>query len=511
MKIQKRTKEIIDVIIKDNKIINLKSDDRLFFTCIQCQKETSKTASSYSKKNIDYHQLDTTKKDYFLCSSCSSKFYTKERIGVENNMLNESIKNKNIKSRKENFDKVEFIINEYSDDYIKIIKGKNSSDIIEFKCSECGKIESKQRRSITTDLLCRECKIKKTDRNISYELLKEKFENKVSFLFDKEEYVGQRQGKNINYKFKCKKCEKEFNDHLHSNVPRCPFCYPKYTSIGEKEIAEFLKENSINIIEKDRNIIPPYELDIYMPEKQLAIEFNGLYWHSELNGKNKKYHLNKMKLCEKKGIRLIHIFEDEWIYKSNIVKSIILNKLGISDKKIGARKTLVKEIDNKTAFEFYEKNHIQGGINSKINIGLFYENELISSLSISNGRFEKNKLEITRFANRIGYNVMGAFSKLLKNIKLEKPLISYADLRYFDGKVYEKNKFILSHISEPNYYYLDNNYNKRMNRIKFQKHKLEKELKNFDKNLTEWENMLNNGYDRIWDCGNLVYAMNISK
>ena len=132
-----------------------------------------------------------------------------------------------------------------------------------------------------------------------------------------------------------------------------------HTSISEKEISDFIKSIcNYEILENDRNIISPKELDVYIPQKNLAIEFDGLYFHSTKFGKDSDYHLGKTLACEEKGIRLIHIFEDEWLFKRQIVESIIKSALGIYKQKIFARNCEVKEIDDKTFRNFCNENHI---------------------------------------------------------------------------------------------------------------------------------------------------------
>jgi hypothetical protein len=254
------------------------------------------------------------------------------------------------------------------------------------------------------------------------------------------------------------------------------------------------------------------ELDIYIQSHNLAIEFNGIYWHSEAMGKCRSYHLNKTNECSGKNIQLLHIFENEWdnITKQEIWKSIINTKLNICNSKIFARKCTINEVDNKTAKQFLLNNHLQGHIPSSINIGLYYENELVSLMTFGKSRYNKSyQYELIRFCNKINTLVIGGASKIFKYfISNYTPLslISYADLRYSTGAIYEKLGFTKLKSSTPNYFYFHkNNKLKLMSRLQFQKHKLQGKLETFDTELSEYQNMLNNGYDRIWDCGNGVY------
>jgi hypothetical protein len=282
----------------------------------------------------------------------------------------------------------------------------------------------------------------------------------------------------------------------------CTICNPlnnKYSSQHE-EISNFLKELDIKHTINDRNIIPK-ELDIYIPEYNIAIEFNGLYWHSELY-KDKKYHLNKTNMCNNLGIRLIHIFEDDWIYRKDICKSIILNSINKIENKIYARKCCIKEInDNKIVRSFLDKNHIQGFCSSSIKLGLFYNNELVSLMTFGyRGTNGKKEYELIRFCSLLNTSVIGGSSKLFKyfvnNYEYDE-LISYSDLSMFDGSLYEKLGFKYSHLSNPNYYWVVDGI--RKHRFNYNKKKLIKH--GYDPSKTENEIMHELGYYKIWGCG----------
>ncbi len=252
-----------------------------------------------------------------------------------------------------------------------------------------------------------------------------------------------------------------------------------------------------------------------MPQYNLGIEFNGLYWHSDMNLEN-NYHLLKTELANMKNMKLLHIFEDEWVFKSDIIKSIIKTKLGIFDNKIFGRKTTVKLISSEESRNFLNKNHIQGNINSSIRIGLYYENELISVMTFGKKRIvmgsvsEDNVYEMYRFCNKLNTTVIGGASRLFKffiNEYKPKEIISYADRRYFDGKLYENLGFKFSSSTKPNYWYFKKNTLTRIHRFNFRKDKLVKE--GYDKTKSEREIMSNRGYLRIYDCGNLKFIYTI--
>jgi len=279
------------------------------------------------------------------------------------------------------------------------------------------------------------------------------------------------------------------------------------TSILELQLQEFIKTLYLGeILLNDRKILQGKELDIVLPELKLAIEFNGLYWHSESKGKDKNYHLNKTIEAEKAGYRLIHIFEHEWENKRSIVESRLNNSLGNS-KTLYARKCEIREVTSKDSKEFLELNHIQGNAAGSIRLGLYYENELVAIQTFCKSRFStKTEWELLRYCNKLNTSIVGGASRLFKHfIKTYTPesIVSYSDIRWNTGDLYNKLGFEYSHSSTPNYWYFKGL--KVESRVKYQKHKLEKLLKSFDSSKTEQENMLDNGFKRIFDCGNRVY------
>jgi hypothetical protein len=326
---------------------------------------------------------------------------------------------------------------------------------------------------------------------------------------------------NVTYNFLCKnghifEISRELLSNRNiANTIICTICNPNGSSKSgyEIQLLEFISNNiSAKIIKNGRlTLNNKQELDIFIPELKLAFEFNGLFWHNELYKEN-NYHLNKTEECEKQVIQLIHIWEDDWKFKQNIIKSLILNKLGKTPNKIFARKTIIKEIiDNRLVREFLDNNHIQGFVGSKIKIGLFYDNELVSLMTFGNRRVAMGKkttnldeYELLRFCNKLNTNVIGGASKLFKyfinNFK-PKEITTYADRSISQGKLYETLGFISQGKTPPNYYYIIDEI--RKHRFNFRKDKLVKE--GFDPYKTEREIMLERKIYRIYDSGNLKY------
>lgn len=347
--------------------------------------------------------------------------------------------------------------------------------------------------------------------------------------FSKKELLEKLKAKN-NYKYdltlyKSQKskipvvCDKhgEFSTTVGSLLmgTGCPTCAKgKSSSKAELEILNFLSqytqvESSLNITNSNM------ELDIFLPKKRIAIEFNGLYYHSTKFITNKKYHLEKTLLCKNQDIQLIHIFEDEWLLKPEIVKSRLLHIIGKSKEKIYARVCKTKEVSSKEAMEFLNENHIQGKVGGHCYIGLYFDNELVSIMTFSKsrvnlGNYNKNEWELQRFCNKKYTTVIGGASKLLKYFeKTKNPIniISYADIRWSKGDLYQKLAFIHTHNSPPNYFYKINN--RRKNRYNYRKSVLIKE--GYDENKSESQIMKERGIYKIYDCGTMVFRKQYSE
>jgi very-short-patch-repair endonuclease len=287
------------------------------------------------------------------------------------------------------------------------------------------------------------------------------------------------------------------------------------TSLQEQEIADFVRELDPTIKTNVRNLIHPYEIDIVSYSHNLCIEYNGNIWHSEqFGGKNKSYHEHKRLLCERAGFTLIQILESEWLYNKQIVQSRIKQLFKSQTAKIYARNCKVLELDHYNSKMFFNETHLQGNGRALVTYGLYVDDELVSAMSFCRSRFNSNiSYELLRFSSKLNTSVVGGAGKLL-NVFIKKynprSIISYADKRWSAGNLYKQLGFKHTHDSSPNYkYFKCNNALVLYSRQKFQKHKLKNILEFVDENATEWENMKNNNYDRIWDCGNMVWILEV--
>jgi very-short-patch-repair endonuclease len=299
----------------------------------------------------------------------------------------------------------------------------------------------------------------------------------------------------------------------------------KFTSKPHKEISEFLKSFGLKVKTNDKKLLNGLEIDILIDELKLGIEYNGLYYHCEKMGKDRNYHLNKTKLMNNKGYKLIHIFEDEWVSNKELIKNKISHLLGLNKQKtVGARKCRVVKISSTEKNIFLDKYHIQGKDTSSIYIGAKYNDELIAVMTFDNKRsmslinkVNLNEYELTRFATNVDYKLPGIANKLLKEfISQYNPnsIVSFGDARWvLDCKdnMYTKLGFKLVKILSPDYKYYNPKVNryKRLHKFGFGKNSLKKKYPNLDFSKTEKELMNELGFDRIWDCGLFKYELKL--
>lgn len=279
-------------------------------------------------------------------------------------------------------------------------------------------------------------------------------------------------------------------------------------SYTEDEISDYIRSLGFGTVCNTRKVIAPKEVDVYVPSKNLAIEYNGIYWHSsnriQDDAKWSKYHLEKTTACEEKGINLLHIFETEWIcpVKREIWKSIISHKLGKS-KRVYARKCTILDIDSYTAFKFCEENHLQGGIYGSRYIGLFYNDALVQVAIFGKARYSKGNTELLRLCSLKFTCVVGGASKITKGISF----ISYGNRRWCStlSNVYDNIGTKIKY-TDPCHWYFEKG--QLFHRSRYMKHKLINQLEHFNPEMSASENCYANGLRRIWDCGNILYEVN---
>lgn len=269
-------------------------------------------------------------------------------------------------------------------------------------------------------------------------------------------------------------------------------------------------------VQNSKSIIPPYELDFYVPAHNLAIEINGLYWHSELGGgkRNRSYHKTKWKKCKEQNITLLMFNDCDIKEKFHLIESKIKRHLKIPSPVIGARKLEINKCDDfSIEEEFLNQWHIQGSTsNRNISFVAKYNQNIVG---IATWKYKNSHAELVRFATDVNYSFPGLLSKMIKEFirytDFKGTILSYSNNQYGDGKAYVSSGFQYNGITPPGYSYTKD-YTRLESRLKFQKHKL---LELFDleesviDNNSEWQIMQSYGYDRIWDCGHTRWIINI--
>lgn len=288
-----------------------------------------------------------------------------------------------------------------------------------------------------------------------------------------------------------------------------------YKSTFEQELVQYLTELGVsNIVTNNRTIIGK-ELDIFIPKYNLAIEYNGIFWHHDkIPHITKTYHRDKFKLCEDKGIDLFSIFSDSWESNKEIWKSKIKSKLGLSTEKIYARKTTIVELKASQTREILNNHHIQGYCTSEICYGLIFDHTLVAVMTFSKKRAGigkargDNAYELVRYVTSKA--VVGGAGKLLQHfIKIHRPamIFSYSDNRYSTGNLYKTLGFTLENDNNPGYGYYCPTEKKMYHRYNFTKHKLVSQ--GYNQAKTEFQIMNERGFLRVWDCGTRTWVLDL--
>ena len=498
-----------DVIELDIKNVNSNSKVKFDAICTLC--------NSINNISIEKYYKNISRQNYYSCRKCANVKRVKtnnELYGVDNVMTLDNFKQKGVETTLEKYGYTNaMLVPELKAKFVDTMQKNHNVDYP----MQNKNIKDKSKLSLIdkygVDHYSKTNMFKNQSRLKWIEELKTYFinENEILISIDDITLDCVLHGK-CNHNYTTNRKLYYGRKYLY-NVETCTVCNKKYEFSGiENILINYIKTNyKGNIILNDRNILNGLELDIYLPDLNLAFEINGLFWHCEKMKPN-DYHLNKTDLCLEKNIDLIHIWEDDINFKFNAVINIINSKLNLN-KKIFGRKTLLKEVDNNTAKLFHENYHIQGGnvlnnLKTK-NYGLFYNDELLTVMSFCKKRHfigGNHDYELLRLSTKLNYTVVGGASKMLNEFKKHNKglLISYCDKSRSNGNVYNKIGFNLINTTSPGYFYFKKDI--KINRFKLRKSELIK-LGGIGK--TEHELALNLKYYRIYDCGQYVYQLNI--
>ena len=363
------------------------------------------------------------------------------------------------------------------------IKNKTKESNLEKYSKHPSKIKENRHKSNTTRMLNED--IKNPSRELVRKKLKEYDNKSLNILSLAKEY-------NVEPNWLGRQLKKQ-----NINIKHCNF------SNTHKEISDYISELGYNVKNNDRIIIKPLEIDIVVDN--LAIEVNGIYWHTSNNTDSKLKHKNKMDLILSKKFDFLSITDIEWHSKQDIIKSIISNRLKSKNTKtLYARKLKFLQVSNSEAKTFLKENHLKGdNCNFSVSFGLYDQDELVACICFGKPRFSKKyQNEIIRLCFKKYTRIVGGFAKLLKNSNINN-IVSYVDNDKFNGESYKNLGFKLISENGPSYFYWKNG--EILSRYQCQKHKLCKILQNYNEALTEHMNMFNNGYRIYWNCGSKTY------
>ena len=291
----------------------------------------------------------------------------------------------------------------------------------------------------------------------------------------------------------------------HLQFGRCFNCAPG-GSAAQFEIYNFIKSIDTDSCYNVRGIIGHLELDIYSKATQFAVEYNGLFWHNEYN-RTDAYHDNKTQLSLQKDIKLMHVFEDEWREKRNIIESMIRHKMNSEQTRISARECVIEELDGNTRKSFFDTFHIDGDVKTTKSYGLIHDGKIVAAISLRRPFHKKyeNFVEIGRFCTACNHHVPGALSRLAKIAKSytanigKSGLITYLDTRHGGMNSYSIAGFSQASLTPPRFWWTD--YKNRFNRFKYRADSAN--------GLTERDVAAQVGVVKIWGCRNVVYTLTV--
>jgi len=506
---------IDDYAKKNNLIISPVKDfynrweDTITFTC----KHDSYT---FEVKSLFYWE-ENTRMEKFTCPQCEKKSLG---IIISNDEFLNSLKS-NLQS-----DSSPLLLPKYDYSILtdalrykienqskwNLVHFANTKEKCKYQCTECGNIKETNPFNIFTGggFGCQKCNHNKT------------LEKRRNRIFDicKDNEIQVTSKNDNDYTFKCNKCGNSFDktciisDYKNYSIS-CPECYKNNKRKAQKEVEVFVNNLGFSTICEYKDI--GCEVDIFVPDKKVAIEYCGLVWHSTKYRKDTKCHKKKLDLCNKNGIRLITMYEDEWRNKRNICESRIKSILGVIKNRIFARKCEVVVIDNKEALRFCDENHIQGRGQAHISIGMKHNDKLISVMTFSKPSISKSgkeyDWEINRFCSLVDMSVIGGANRMLSLFRKDHSncvVVTFCDMRWGNGGVYENMGFTEEKQTLPGYYYFGKlTKYKRLHRFSFTKRKLLSILGIESSPLTEEEISDSLGLYRIYDCGHKRYKLNI--
>ena len=371
------------------------------------------------------------------------------------------------------------------------------------RCRIHGEFEQTLHKHIKGFIGCHECsKMRRRQPNIPANELQERATQTWGdrWVYSGDTFTG---GIKSIGQFECPehgKYHQYLENHIRGFVG-CSSCTRTGSSRGEEELADFVED--ISPIQRNvRGVIPGMELDVLVPTMNIALEFNGIYWHSE-KFKDKNYHYSKYLACKERGIRLYQVWEDDWTYKNDIVKRHILQIMGASTEyKVSARDTVVTTIDYQTASKFLDSQHIQGSVRASVYLGTYHGEDLVAVTAFkSRGK----DYELVRYATSC--QVRGGHSKSVAFFERNytyRRLITFADLTFGNGNLYRTTGWEEDSVIPPDYHYLIGGTRRHKFGFRKSSFKTNPNLQ-FEAGMSERELAQLNGLVRIYDAGKIKF------
>lgn len=309
----------------------------------------------------------------------------------------------------------------------------------------------------------------------------------------------------------CRTCNwRGFTNLNFARTDTCPVCAPK-GSKAERILGDWLEKELGSIVGRNvRGLLSgKQELDVFSPAHKLAIEFNGLYWHSEAVGRDHNYHQQKSDRCRANGISLIHIYEDEWRDRPDIIMSMIRHRINKSSLKLGARECELVELAAPERREFFNSNHIDGDVQARRAIGLRHPiHGLVTAMSFREPfhQTQNASLEVARMATATNTVVAGGLSRLTKKavtIASEEKrgaLLSYIDTRFGTAGSWITAGWTVTGETPPRFWWTD--FRDRYNRFRYRADK--------NRGLSEADVANEAGVVKIYGCKNLTLGLKLA-
>ena len=454
--------------------------------------------SSTSLRNLKRKWAD---RDRYLCKSCHVKTYVNDTERIEKYKDSMSkLDLEYLRSKRSEAGSRAWSDKEKADDLKRKITQDNKNNPLKAK-ARAKALEALQSKSWFSSHMRRmnQKSIEHSRSNTDQFVDKAKSVHGEKYDYDQAEYITN----NKNLTIICPLHGPfEQTPHNHLQGKGCRKC--KVIISKQHELIRNLIPESIQIIDNETTLIKPYEIDIYLPKHRLGIEINGEYWHginkyhNALERHKYKYrHSSKAHLAQEQSIKLLQFWCHEIENNINLVRSIILHSMGLSQR-IHARKCQIKY--NIDLEDFFDLNHLQGHRSASVEMALEFEDKIVAAVSFS--KHPKYEWEIIRYACSAGTTVVGGFQKLLKHfITSHRPntIMTFADRRISQNNLYLKAGFVPLKITDPNYFYIKGKY--ILSRQQCQKHKLHKILPSYDPSISETDNLLLNNYSKVYDAG----------